>query len=570
MSLDFIKERKNARYLSVASRQQKQIAYFTQSKTQDEISVDYINKWAEKSYYGNDYFLNWVKSIFKKQNALSFYKYCRYPLVSAQLINDEIVPQLERVYFADDSYFKYTVKGKQIEKPIDLDLENFESKLFNALLFNYNDIIVHDLKEVNKAFREIVCIDNVISIESENNVIEKIAYTAELYNDDGSETYGYLYIDDKGYKFYDREAKTDVPLIDIPHDLGRCPATWISNKPYNNETDIVRKSIFSYVRNTLEEFVFLSTLLKMTEPNGALASLVQIKLPKQNPNQKQQLGKEPDIANGLGGQKSSIVDETNGDDNPSIMQAGSVVNIPLDKLKDKDGNYDTTLIQSFAKHYYIPPENLEYMKTRISELKTSIISTVLGDYSEQNQSAKNELQVSKSYVNKQDKLRAISTNLSWCRTISDTFILSLNYGKENVSVSCFYGSDFFLETEGDLYELFKNTPNQIERRNILSRISKTKYRHNKEKSERDNLLYQLLPFASDADFDKAVSNKLISDEIKSLQLQFTYWISFFEAEYGDILIFFNTFAESVPNSQRLIAINKLLINIVKTQQNGNN
>ena len=54
----------------------------------------------------------------------------------------------------------------------------------------------------------------------------------------------------------------------------------------------------------------------------------------------------------------------------------------------------------------------------------------------------------------------------------------------------------------------------------------------------------------------------LDDKTKKLQLQFNYWISMFEAKYGDILIFYNNFDAS--NSEKLIAINNLLNNLIQT------
>lgn len=561
MSLDFIKNRKGADDLALASRQQKQISYFTQSNIQEDVSIAYLRQWANRNYRGDDYFLAWVKNIFKSQNFLSFYKYLRYPLSSAKLINDEIMPQLKRVYFADDSYFKYIIKGQEVETPIELKNETFEDLLFKAILFNYNDIIVHDMDDVNSAYRELVCIDNVIAIDSEKGQIERVAYTAEVVIN-GEKVYGVLFLDDTSFKFYDKDLKTE--LLNIPHDLGVCPAVWVSNEAFSHKSDIVRKSMFSYVREELEEYVFLKTLLKMTEPNGAIPVTVRLKTSENKKDGKDINGvndKQPMSANLVGSEQASYGKTVNGQES-SGLQAGSVVNIPI--VKDNNGNVNTDIIQNFAKFIYIPTDILTYLNNRILQIERSIIMNVLGDYMEMNNEiAKNEFQVSKSFTNKQDKLRYLAMNMTWTRSQSDRQLLGLMYGKDNVKVDIFYGSDFYLDNESELYDMFVKAPNQIERRNLLQRIGKTKYRFNKDRSDRETLLYSLLPFASDLDFDKAIANNLIDDKTKKLQLQFNYWISMFEAEYGDILNFYNNF--DATKSERLIVINNLLNNLIQTK-----
>lgn len=562
MSLEFIQSRKNARNITVASKQQKQIAYFTQSDIQQDVTIEYLKQWANRNYRGDDYFLNWIKTIFRTENFLSFYKYLRFPLPSAKLINDEIKPQLKRVYFADDSYFRYSVNGTEVETPDVLKNENFEDLLFNAILFNYNDIIIHDMDDVNSSYRELLCIDNVLAIDSDNGTIKELCYSAEAIVD-GEEVYGLMYLNDKAFIFYD--SKGEKELLNIPHDLGICPACWVSNEAFSTDNDIVRKSMFSYVREELEEYVFLKTLLKMTEPNGAIPITVKLKTndkPKDGNDISGVNDAQPMSPSLIGSQTAKYGKEVQGLNSP--LQAGTVVSVPI--VKDNNGNVNTDIIQNFAKFFYIPVESLNYMNKRITQIERSIIMNVLGDYMEMNDEiAKNEFQVGKSFTNKQDKLRYLAMNMTWTRKQSDFQILGLNYGTKNISVDIFYGSDFYLDDETVLYGLLEKAPNQIERRNLLMRIGKTKYRFNKIRAERETLLYSLLPFTSDKDFDKALDQKLIDDTTKKLQLRFDYWISMFEAEYGDILIFYNNFVAT--NSEKLIAINNLLTNLIKQQTN---
>lgn len=564
MSLEFIQSKKNAQNLSIASKQQKQLSYFTQSKIQEDVTIEYLKQWANRNYRGEDYFLNWIKSVFRTQNFLNFYKYLRYPLPSAKLINDEIKPYLKRVYFSDDSYFRYLINGNEVETPSVLENQKFEELLFNSILFNHNDIIVHDMNNVNNSYRELLKIENVLAIDSVNGIINELCYSAEVVINN-QKVVGILYLNKDSFIFYD--SKGEKELKNIPHDLGICPACWISNEAFCTDNDIVRKSMFSYVREELEEYVFLKTLLKMTEPNGAIPVTVKLKTTEKTKDGQDINGindAQPMSLNSIGGQVAQLGKEVEG--SKSVLQAGTVVEIPI--IKDINGNVNTDIIQNFAKFFYIPVESLKYMNGRIVEIERSITVNVLGDIIDMNTDiAKNEFQVSKSFTNKQDKLRYLAMNMTWVRNQSDTRILGLNYGIKNIVVDVFYGSDFYLDNETELYSMLEKAPNQIERRNLLKRIGKTKYRFNKERAERETLLYSLLPFTSDKDFDKGLEQMLIDDKTKKLQLQFDYWISMFEANYGDILIFYNNFGGS--NSEKLIAINNLLTDLIEIKKEKN-
>jgi hypothetical protein len=557
MSADFIKLRLNAENLRIAAMQQTQLRYFTESKVQPEIRESYIENWAQSRYQTNDYFLNWIKNILRTPNFLSFFKYMRHPLPSARLINDEISPMLKRVFHAEDSYFEYTYKDDVYTEMPNFYDDDFENRAFNAYLFSSNNVIIHDLEDVNEPYRFMLDIDKVISVDSKNNRIKRIAYIAKTKDENGSEIDGYAYIDSEKYAFYDKEYRL---VKEAPHDLGICPATWVSNEAFSTDNDVVRKSPFSYVREELEEYVFLKTLRKMAEVNGAIPISVSLKASKNSDKSgkdvKRDLEQTPNTSNAMSSQSATFGSEVTPSN--SVMQVGTEITIP--QVKKADGTIDTDVIQNFARFYYIPVECLEFIDKTIDKTERSIISNALGDYNQSNDSAKNEDQVFYSFNNKQDKLRALSLALTWVRTKSDYFMMALKYGKENVKVDLFYGSDFFLDTESELLSRLKDAPNQIERRNILKRVNHIRYRFNTTKRDRVDLLYSIIPFTTDADFVLALNQNLVDEQTKKLQLQFDYYVTKFESLYGDIYRFFLTL--DGEDSQKLILIKNLMFNLI--------
>lgn len=556
MEVDFIRHRKGKEGLELAARQQEQLSYFTRSSIQKEVNIEYLKQWANRNYMGNDHFLNWVKAVFKTENFLAFYKYFRSPLPSANLVNNRIREALSRVFHAEDSYFNYTIKGKDEKAPSELETEKFEKKLFDKLLFEHNAILIHDLQDINKPYREFVPIERVAAIESVDNEITRLSYHASIMVD-GEEVKGYAYMDSEKYAFYDKDYKE---LLSVSHDLKVCPADYLASEAFG-ENDIVRRSIFSYSLEAFEEYVFLKTLLRMSEANGVIPITIELdaKVKKRQGNDTD--GKKPMSAKEIAGQSAGYTSEVIGANNDSPLQAGNRIKVPA--FRKSDGSIDTDAVQNFLKFLYVPIEALEYINDRIQQIEKNIISHVLGDYSEQNESAKNELQVEKSYINKQDRLRSFSLEMSRARNLSDKKFLSLQYGPDSVQVDCFYGSDFFLETQDELYDLFGKSPNSIERKNILVKLSQNRNRYNPSKAKREKLLYDLLPYSSDADFDKALERNVVGDEIFSLQTQFSHWIGRFESVYGDIVYFWEEVLEGSSDSVKLSTINNLITNLIK-------
>lgn len=557
MSKEFIEKGYNKDLISKASRQERQLSYFTQSELQEDITTEYLKQWAERNYKGNDYFLNFVKQVFKTENFLFFFKYLRKPLPSAKLINNKIKPQLKRVFTSENADFKYDVTNvdKQEIKET-LDIKDFQEELFNKMLFKHNSIVIEDLdsEEKNKPFRYFLDIDRVMSLAHDNKNITKIAFTGCAVID-GVEVEGIIYIDNNVYSLYDDKHNL---ISEVAHDLGRCPANFIIDEKYKGNF-IIRESIFTYVREELEEYVFLKTLQRMTEPNGALPVVTKLEVPDDNEDIDGSNG-EPNSNNIMGSQKASIYNENN-NEQTGDLQAGTMHEVPIEAITKDDGSLDMEAVKSYLNFFYIPVEALNYMKDRINEIENSVISTIVGTIDISNSTAVNELQIEKSIIVLENTLINLADSLNKVRRESDYNMLALKYSPEKVNeVFIFYGTDFFLESQSKLFADLEKAPNPIERKNLLVRINQNKYKNNHDQMVRAKLLYDLVPFTTDADFDKGVANGL--DEVtKQYYLRFNYWIGLFEAQYGDIVSFW-TELES-DTATRLTLVNNLIIDIIK-------
>lgn len=564
--VDFIKEKRNYNNILKARKQQRDIEYFTLSSLQDEISIDYVRQWANRNYAGSTKFLNWVKTVFKADNFLSFYKYLRHPLPSAKLINAEVKPQLRRVFHADDSIFKHTISGKD-EVCHDLNSESFDKELFDAILFDHNSVVVEDVSIENQRYREIISINIIESVDCDRDTIHRIAYNSTLELEDGREISGFTYIDATQYIFFDKDY---VAIKQSFHELGECPADWISSENMFNKNYVIKKSIFSYALPDLEEYVFLKTLQKMTEPNGAIPITTKLKTNDKSAAgsiKKSLTDKEPAMSvatlNMSGNNPANPINTSD-----SQLQAGTIVSIPVEA--DINGSMNMDVIKNYFQFHYLPVEALNYLNNRLTEIENKIKSSLVGDYKEQNEAAKNELQIMKGKDGKSDNLRWLSDELSRIKKLSDFKTLALLHGKENVSVEVSFGTDFFLDSIDDLYLSFKSAPNAIERRKLLKRISQTKSKHNMEQANRDKILYSILPYPSDYDFTTALQRpETVSPLVFEMQTRFDFWISMFEAEYGQIELFYESLGEDMKESTKIIIITDLIKNIIKNEQSTN-
>jgi len=558
VSKDFINKQYNKSSIQDAANQEAQLSYFTNSSLQDnKIDSEYLTQWADRKYQSNDYFLNWIKSIFKEENFLTFFKYLRYPLPSARIIKNKIEPQLKRVFNAEDAFFKYDITGKETADFIDgLNIGEFNDEILNRLLYKHNSILIADLdSEIpNTPNRFFIDISDVISIEHKKGVIEKIAFRSSVVID-GQTKQGKIYIDNVDYVFYDNENENN-PLT-YQHELGYCPADFISATPFSDDW-IVKESMFSFIRADLEEYSFLKTLQKMTEPNGALPVISKLAVDYEDESVNKEL--EPSSNDLMGSQKAAIFNQ-----NPASggdLQPGTIHEVPADQLRNNDGSINMDIVKNFINFYHIPVDVLKYLNDRVKEIENLIISTIVGDVVESSEESKNKLQIEKSISVLENVLNVVAVKLNRIRRLSDTNMLGLQFGIENVNiVSAHYGTDFFLETQSQLIEEFNKAPNSLERKNIIVRINQNRYKNNTDSQLRSKLLYDLIPYVADKDFD--TSKDKIDNTTFQYQTRFTYWISQFEALYGDILIFYNE--TNGNNAYKLNFINTLIIKIIVTQ-----
>ena len=560
MSKEFIEKRVGASSIAKAVKQQEQLSYFTQSSLQENINENYIEQWAQRNYVGNDEFLSWIKTIFKTDNFLSFFKYFRNPLASARLVNDRIKPQLQRVFHSEDSYFKYVISGEEVKTPEELDVDDLKEWMFNALLFRHNDILINDLKDVNQPFRQLVSIKNIVALDSHRSVIHRLAYSATvLVTDDNGNTRevnGFLYIDAFEYIFYDHDLK---PLMVVPHDLGECQADYVSKESFADE-DIVRKSMFSFIREQFEEYVFLKTLQRMTEPNSVIPVVTMLKARDRNDARIQEgsTDKQPPMTSTIQGQNpSEFQKESIGKGSPT--QVGTITEVDI--IKKDDGTIDMDVVTNFINFFHAPVEPFRYLNERIIEIEKSIIVNLLGELRDQSGERKNEIDVKSGFISAEDKLRSLSSQMTRIRERSDFKFLALEHGRDNVSNEAFYGSDFFLESQQDLYDLFDKTPNPIERRNVLLKLAKNRNRFNPDRAKREEILYHLLPYAADEDFTVALGKQAMTDVTLQYQTRFNYWIGVFDAQFGDILVFWEGMEGT--SSERLLVINNPIILIIE-------
>jgi len=559
---EFIANCKYKPEIKEAIEYEERLAYFIQTHSAKDIYFN-TDQIIDEVWNQSNPFINWLKGWMRKDNFKSYLKFLRHPLPTASLIQDDIVPELKKVFDATNSYYDYNFTSNAT-KHASADMlsgysEYYKDKIFKSLINNHNSIIITDFKEKNKPYRFEVKIEDVKAIEpDQDGCIKKIAF--EAYNQDGEERY-YFYTDEF-YSVYVESGEDYILESQTFHGIGRCPADFISVEALNKKKFVVRKSIFSNYLEKFENYVNYYTLQKMCLPNGAMPVTT---LYRQNGkpcerefnNGSKCVGGYLHGERGMLGNKDELVPCPVCNSKTKI-QAGSVFELPVPKFGD-NGEAPYDLNANFVKFHYIPVDILEWWNKFVDEKYSEIKYQLVGKGTElSNGQAKNADQIARGNQTLENTLIELSGKLSKLQQSLDFKLLKIAYGKAFASCYIDKGTDFYLETEFELRDSLAKAIDPIDKENIISRINFSVYKNNPERLQRSNILYKLLPYSTLTDTE-FIGMQGVDPIMKELRLNFNYYIDAFEAEYGQLNVFFNDyFGETVSMSKKLEIAKKLI------------
>ena len=565
MIKDFIDNCKLKPEIIEAINYEKKLAYFIQTQLNTTLYTN-SDEAINNIWNTSNPFISWVKNWMRKENFKSYMKFLRHPLPTASLIQDDIVPELKKVFDATNARYDYLFSSNA-NKPASEKLLSkygnyFKDEIFNLLINSHNSIVITDFKEKRNPYRFTIGIKSVKAIEPTlNGTIKGIVF--EGVNEAGEERH-YFYTD----QFYSVYTKADdVYTLESsnPHDLGECPADFISVDPINTEKFVIRKSIFSNYLEKFENYVNYYTLQKMCLPHGAIPVITHYKqnnkpCEKTFENGTRCIGGYLSGLNGVLGNKDSLISCPVCNEK-TIIQAGTVIGLPIPRFGD-NGESPIDLNANFVKFHYIPVDILKWWNEFVAEKYDEIKYQLVGKGTEQsNGQAKNKDQIARGNQTLENTLIELSDKLSKLQTSIDGKLLKIAFGKSFKSAYIDKGTDFYLETEFELRDSLEKAIDPIDKENLISRINYSIYKNNPDALERSNLLYKMLPYSTLTD-DQFIS-MTVDPKMKELRLNFRYYIDAFEAEYGEINVFFNEyFGENVPMNKKLTIARDMLIKLV--------
>ena len=570
---EFLETNKYKLELKEAIAYEQKLSYFIQPQLNTDLFTN-SDKAIDETWQMSNPFLNWIKGWMRKENFQSFMKFLRHPLPTASLVQDDIVPELKKVFDATNPYFDYVFSSEASKlsaaKILDKYKNYYRDVIFDELITAHNSIVITDFVKKNEPYRYLINISNVKAIEpTPDKSIKRIIFTG--VNKEGQERW--YYYTDEFFAVYTKEGEDFIEESNNIHDIGQCPADFISVEPLNSSKFVIRKSIFSNQLEKFENYVNYYTLQKMCLPHGALPIITHY---KQNNKpcgtvfengtkclERAGKGYLSGVNGVLGNQDSLLPCPIC--NSKTIIQAGSVISMPVPRFGD-NGETPFDLNANFVKFHYIPPEILEwwdgFVDKKYSEIKFQLVGKGVED---SNGQAKNKDQIARGNQTLENTLIELSGKLSKLQTSLDGKTLRIYSGKSFKSCYIDRGTDFYLETEFELRDSLSKAIDPIDKENLISRINYSIYKNNPDALERSNLLYKLLPYSTLTD-DQFIG-MTVDPKLKELRLNYKYYIDAFEAEYGRLNVFFNSyFGENVTMSNKLTVARKLLIDKVEVEE----
>ena len=512
--------------------------------------------------------LAWVESYLTRDKFNRFCQLLRLPVVSLEITKD-IYQEYQRIFDGQNPFFNYEFSNPDnatdfksyLNKELK-DREFFKTIGFDQLRYSINSILVVDMPTdgIGKPYYYFVDVSNVIDVKSDKN--GAIKYVVFQVNKNTVAVY-----DSTSYRVYNVDGNKIIgePIVDNPHNLGYCPASYFWNQNLKGSNTVEKKSPITEVLGRLDKYLVEDTFKEYADLYGTFPIITTF----------EELCNFEGCDNGFISTDYTIYE--NGQEQIKTKQTkcpacsdreeigpGTIFEIPAPQTSD-----DPVLSNPVS---IITPDtkSLEYIKQKLIEYADGIREVTIGTRGrvlDNNQV--NETQVFGSFESRQNILLQIATSFEAVHKFANDTVARLMFGDSFISSVVFYGDQFFLKSTSHLMEEYKmakeNGEPDEEIDQIYRQILVTKYKGNDDRIERAWILYNLNP-----EPHKTVdqSRTLVNDGAMSqtdfvIKSRFNNFVARFEREQTNVL----DFGRELQFDDKINRINEILISYTTTINN---
>ena len=512
--------------------------------------------------------LSWVESYLTRDKFNRFCQLLRLPVVSLEITKD-IYQEYQRVFDGQNPFFNYEFSNPDnatdfksyLNKELK-DREFFKTIGFDQLRYSINSILVVDMPTdgIGKPYYYFVDVSNIIDVKSDKN--GAIKYVVFQVNKNTVAVY-----DSTSYRVYNVDGNKIIgePIVDNPHNLGYCPASYFWNQNLKGSNTVEKKSPITEVLGRLDKYLVEDTFKEYADLYGTFPIITTF----------EELCNFEGCDNGFISSDYTIYE--NGQEQIKTKQTkcpacsdreeigpGTIFEIPAPQTSD-----DPVLSNPVS---IITPDtkSLEYIKQKLIEYADGIREVTIGTRGrvlDNNQV--NETQVFGSFESRQNILLQIASSFEAVHKFANDTVARLMFGDSFISSVVFYGDQFFLKSTSHLMEEYKMAKESGEPDEEIDQIYRqilvTKYKGNDDRIERAWILYNLNP-----EPHKTVdqSRTLVTDGAMSqtdfvIKSRFNNFVARFEREETNVL----DFGRELQFDDKTNRINEILISYTTTINN---
>ena len=450
-------------------------------------------------------FLKWVEGILKKKDKYSmFLTLFKYPINTVSLV-DEAYSQLEKVFdgsnpvqehnFTDEDkrtdYLAYRVD--ELGFPFKFNRTSFSTMKNSINSFMIVDLPSEQITDTPEPYYYFMDVSNAIDWKMVDGDDQKVEWAIFKQGEDK-----YLVYDDVSYKVYNVKdgAIVGEAIVDAPHDLGYCPAQFFWSE-YISEHDKQHKvAPITSQLTELDWILFFGISKRQADLYAPYPIYYGIT------------------------QECNYEDEHKG----YSCDNGYIINIdnrnvlnPIDQTLMECPNCASN-IAGVGTYINVPPpdENtpdmwppigkepadvgsLDYNVAESGRLERKFYKAVTGNSIESiNDKAVNEKQVISLFESRKQALTKLKVNFERAQEWIESTVCKLRYGDSHISTSINYGTDFYLFTTEETFQMYQSAVDSnldsITLDMLQDQAYKTKYRNDPDELRNVMTLLHLDPF----------------------------------------------------------------------------
>lgn len=351
-------------------------------------------------------------------------------------------------------------------------------------------------------------------------------------------------IDDTSYRLFDFDGvniKSDVPVLEKPHDLGYCPARFFWDQPLNTDNPDLKKSPISKELENLDWLLFFALEKRHLDLYAGYPIMWGYESECDYDNEVLKEHCDHGYLRDAKGQwiydNSGLMKRCPVCGNRRLTGAGSMVDVPVPGDNQPDLGNPVGIVE-------VDRHSLNFNVSEYERLKNEIINSCVGtDSTVVTEQAINEKQVSATYESQTTILESIKSGFENAWRFVDETICKLRYGKRFISCRISLGTNFYASNPMELRNQYIQAKNsgasETELDALQRQILENDYRNNPIELQRMIVLSDLEPYRhlTRQEVKDLYDSGLISYTDLMLKYNFTDYIRRFEREQINVLEF---------------------------------